>query len=116
MEWYSKLIKTADIGHGNTLDGQMLLQHRTKLLKEISELRTVAATGGPNNVLPRWRGELRQQIFKLPAVARLDHMSMFEIKQVEADVEAIKQSMAHYSVSRFKEIVNASDSGERGAK
>lgn len=114
MDWYQKLTTAKDIGHGNTMEGQMMIQNRQRLAKEISTLRTLAATGGPESVLPRWRGEIRQKILLLPAIKRIEGMSMFELSQVLESVDAIKQTMTHYSASRFKEIVaDAGNSGKR---
>jgi len=113
MDWY-RVVEAKEIGHGNTMEGQMMIQHRQRLAKEISTLRMAASTGGPDNVLPRWRGDVRQRIFLLPAVAKIEGMSMFEIQQVSESVDAIKQTMEHYSASRFKEIIgNADNSGKR---
>jgi len=114
MDWYRKLITAHEIGHGNTMEGQMMIQHRQRLAKEISTLRTLAATGGPESVLPRWRGEVRQQILLLPAISRIEGMSMFEISQASESIDVIKKTMEHYSASRFKEIVgDADNSGKR---
>lgn len=111
MEWYKKLT-AKEVGHGDTMQGQMMIQHRQRLAKEISTLRTLAATGGPDAVLPRWRGEVRQKILLLPAIARIEGMSMFELSQILESVDDIKQTMEHYSASRFKEIVgDANNSG-----
>lgn len=107
MNWY-RVIKTADeIGHGDTLEGQFMGREKQRIAKEIDKLRTIAAAGGPESVLPRWKGSVRQQILLLPAVAVMDRMSFMELQQVSAKIEAVHQAMERYSVSRFKEIVDA---------
>lgn len=111
MNWY-KVLKTAkvEIGHGNTLEGQMMKKEMERVAKEVDKLRTVAATGGPHGVLPRWRGDIRQQILKLPSLAALARMSMMEIEQVSKDLDGIQQSMKRYSASRMKEIMGDGNS------
>lgn len=106
MDWYQPLVKTAkEIGHGDTFEGQMLTQQKKRLAKEIDHLRMVAATGGPEAVLPRWRGEIRSKILLLPPVVRIENMSMFEVAEASVTVDLIKQSMDHYSAKRFMEII-----------
>jgi len=113
MDWY-KVIKTAknEIGHGNTLEGQKLKQELERVAKEIDRLKTAAITGGPESVLPRWRGEIRHKIMLLPAISRLARMSMYELNEVSAHVKSIRNVMEQYSAKRFMEIMNANKSGE----
>jgi len=116
MDWYQPFIKTAkpEIGHGNTLEGQMLKQEIIRLTKEVDRLRTLAATGGPDGVLPRWKGDVRQKIFLLPSLDVLPRMSMFELGKLSEQVAGIHKTMETYSASRFKEIIgDANSSGER---
>ncbi len=116
MDWYKPLIKTAkpEIGHGNTLEGQMLKQEILRLAKEVDRLRTMAATGGPDGVLPRWKGEVRHKILLLPSSDILPRMSMFELTQLSGQIDGIHQTMTTYSANRFKEIIgDASTTGER---
>lgn len=108
MNWYEKLFKAAkDTGHGDTLHGQMMVHEIKRLRREIANLRSAAAEGGPDSVLPRWKGEVRQRIFKLPAVERIDRMSMYELDEVSAELKDIQDQMGKYSVKRFKEIMDA---------
>ena len=109
MNWY-RVIKTAkDIGHGNTLEGQMYKQEMTRIKKEVDKFRLLAASGGPEDVLPRWRGELRRRIFMLPAEPTIERMSMMELKEVSKALESISATMKKYSAARLKEIMGASN-------
>lgn len=119
MDWYQPLIKKAkqEIGHGDTLEGQMLKQELTRLTKEIDRLRTMAATGGPDDVLPRWKGEIRHKILLLPASDIMPRMSMYELKALSSQIDGIHETMKTYSASRFKEIIgNANNSGNKQPK
>jgi len=79
----------------------------TRLSLELDRLRTSAATGGPDDVLPRWRGDVRRRILMLPTKDVIARMSMCELEQVSAEIEDLQSTMAKFSVSRFKEIVDA---------
>ena len=56
MKWYGKAVKTAEWGHGDTLDGQMMDRTFKSVEKEVTALRTSALAGGPHGILPRWQG------------------------------------------------------------
>lgn len=105
MNWF-KLIKTAkEIGHGDTFEGQLYKREMERLAKEVDKLRTVAATGGPQSVLPRWRGEIRHKILLLPAKTAIVRMSMHELRQLSSSVTGIRELMDHYNAKRFKDIM-----------
>lgn len=103
MEWY-KRVKTADVGHGDTLDGKRMKNELVRLTNVIDRLRKEALDGGPIGVLPRWRGEVRRHILLLPATDRLDRLSMMELDALDKRVEGIKASMSRYDAARLKEI------------
>lgn len=105
MNWYRPIKIAEDIGHGNTLEGQYMKRELRRLSNEVSKLRMIAAAGGPDTVLPRWRGDIRQRILQLPASGRMSNMSMFELEQVSAQVDAIRHGMDRYSMARFMEII-----------
>lgn len=109
MNWYEPLkqmTKTAEeLGHGNTLEGQYLKEERLRLFKAINHLRTIAAAGGPDGVLPRWRPEVRRSILLLPAATKTQNMSMFELRKVSTQIDGIRNFMTNYSTSRLKEIM-----------
>jgi hypothetical protein len=113
MDWYSwdkKMTKTAgEIGHGDTLHGQLMHKEMDRLSKDVSKLRALAATGGPDSVLPRWKGEVRQRILLLPAVAIVPRMSMYELRQLSEQIAGIERAMAKYSVERLAEIMGTED-------
>jgi len=67
-----------------------------KLYATISEMRSKAASGDMEHVLPRWRGELRREILMLPSPQRLPNMSMYELREVAAMVEKIQATEAKY--------------------
>ena len=108
MRWYKK----ADYGHGDTLDGQRLEAERAKLLKDLGGIRAKAArNGGLDDVLPRWRGEIRRKIVLLPTDERLGRLSMMEIDELASKVAAIRSEMDRYSSARAKEIEGANPPG-----
>jgi hypothetical protein len=108
MRWY----KTADYLHGDTLDGQRIEAERAKLLKDLGSIRARAARNdGLDDVLPRWRGEIRRKIVLLPTDERLGRLSMMEIDELASKVESIRSEMDKYSASRLKEIEGANSPG-----
>lgn len=108
MNWYEGFDKIAkEIGHGDTLHGQKMSKDIKRITKDIAGLRASAAIGGPDSVLPRWRGEIRQRILRLPALERIDRMSMYELDCVSAELDDIHSQMKRFSVKRFKEIMDA---------
>lgn len=115
MDWY-KLVKTAEeIGHGDTHRGQFMKREQERLCKTVSKLRLIAAGGGPDDVLPRWRGEIRHAILLLPSVEAIKRMSMFELSSLSSHIEEIEGLAAKYSAKRFSEIMGYG-SNDRDAK
>lgn len=111
MNWY-KNIKTAkeEIGHGDTLYGQQMKQEIIRLTDKVSHLRLVAAGGGPDSILPRWKGEVRNRILLLPGVEVIKRMSNYEVHQLKKQLELIENTIEVYSIKRFKEITDANNS------
>ena len=70
-----------------------------------AELRLAAETGGPDDVLPRWRGEIRHKILLLPPLDRISRMSMSELGEVREKVEKIRAAMKRYNQNVFMEIM-----------
>ena len=105
MLWYKKITKKA--GHEDTLDGQLMRKVHTALVYEIKQLKVSAWHQGPKSILPRWRGTVRDKILMLPALDKIDRMSMYELNQLQVEVNAIKSMTDKYSQTRFEEILNA---------
>jgi hypothetical protein len=101
MKWYGKAVKKAELGHGDTLDGQMMDNTFKNLEKEVTVLRMSALEGGPHDVLPRWQGELRRAMLLLPPMDRIERMSMGELLEVRDKVDKIKADMDRYSQKKF---------------
>lgn len=108
MKWYERYNKRVKIAsdHGDTIDGQLMEQEFIRLIGEISSLRREASTGGPSDVMPRWKGEIRRQILLLPALEVLTRMSMVELKEVSSKVIIIKNEINKYSLTRVKKIMS----------
>lgn len=104
MKWFSKFAR-ADFGHGDTLSGQMMKQERERLTNTVRRLKTEASTGGPESVLPRWRGELRRKILLLPALDRIANMSMYELRTIDTEVDGIKAAIERYDANRFLRVM-----------
>ncbi len=104
MKWYKVAYEA---GHGDTLNGQYMNRELNRIAKELDRLRTSAQVGGPEDVLPRWRGDVRRRILMLPTREVISRMSMYELEQVSGEIDDILGTMAKFSVKRFKEIVNA---------
>jgi hypothetical protein len=100
MNWFRKIA-----AHGNTLDGQMFSQELVKLSKDVKHLVAEALDGGPNSVLPRWRGEIRRSILMLPVEERLPKLSMYEINELKTKVAEIKAKIEKYDTKRLIEIM-----------
>lgn len=107
MRWF---VKTADKWHGDTLDGQLRKRELSRLTKTLINLVRVAVAGGPEDVLPRWRGEVRRSILLLPAAGRLPNMSMMELRDLSGTIAKIESNMLRYSNKRFNEIVEGGSS------
>ena len=105
MEWY-KLVKVAeDFGHGDTLRGQYIKREKERLAKLVTKLRTAAGSGGPNDVLPRWKGEIRRKILMLPTMDVISRMSMYELSSLSEHVAELEGLMRKFSISRLSEIM-----------
>lgn len=105
MRWYKKAAK--EIGHGNTLEGQLFKKELSRLAKEVHDLKTIAASGGPDSVLPKWRPDVRQSIFLLPSIKRLPMMSMYELNQLSIRLQAIQAKIQKYDSSTMMHILGA---------
>ena len=115
MNWYKVASKktAVEIGHGDTLHGQMMQDELKRLAKEVSGFRTTAAAGGPDDVLPRWRPDVRHKMLLLPSLAAVSRMSMGELDQLSKRMDDIRKDMKRYSivnVSRFMGNIDG-DSG-----
>src|SRR3972149_2557325 len=104
MRWY-RIAK--EFGHGDTLEGQLLKKELARLTREVSDLKTAAAAGGPDSVLPRWRPDVRRSIHLLPSLERLPMMSMYELGQLSHDIQAIRAPMAKYNAGHMMAIMGA---------
>jgi hypothetical protein len=100
-----RITKTAEWGHGDTLDGQMMKRELKKVSEDVRTLRAKAISGGPNEVLPRWKGEIRYKILLLPTLDKIARMSMSELGEVREQVDKIKASMSKYNQNFFMEIM-----------
>ena len=114
MNWYKPLKTAKEIGHGDTLEGQFHKLELVRLKKEVDRLRLLAAMGGPEDVLPRWRGEVRRNILLLPAQSVLDRMSMIELERVSGALDELHATMQKYSAKRFMEIMGIKDASHTG--
>ena len=103
--WLKSMCKFAD--HGDTLQGQMMDETRAGIIKEVTDLKVSA--GNLNEVLPRWRGEVRREILLLPPPSRIARMSMYEMEVVQQDLNTIKESIDKYNVQRMSEILGNAD-------
>lgn len=104
MNWYG-MTKTADIGHGQTLEGERLQSELRRLTSEVGGLRRRALANELEDVLPRWRGEVRRAILMLPDVEKLARMSMFEMEKLSGRVDEIRRTMERYGAARMREIL-----------
>lgn len=97
MDWFIKIANNLD-------NGESMKNKMVSLIKSINKLRKQAATYGPNSVVERWRGQIRDEILKLPSVTVIERMSWYELKELENQVHAITNKMDKYSISRWKNI------------
>lgn len=95
MDWY----KTA-----STYEGEAIRRAVSDLTADIRRLKSDAASGGPSNVLPRWRGELRRSILLLPPTKVLGNMSMYELRELRSKVNDIESEIRRYDRARAEEI------------
>jgi hypothetical protein len=104
MNWTRKA-QSQPIGHGNTLNGERIARELRRIASEVQALRAEAAAGGPDDVLPRWRGDVRRMILMLPSTSALERMSMYELEEASARLDEVRASMDRYSAGRFREIM-----------
>jgi DNA polymerase III delta prime subunit len=97
MEWYSKMTKLAD-SHGNTFHGQFLNGERKKLIEKIVEYKKAATSNGLEDIVARWRGDIRRAIQTLPATERVQNMSLYEVKELAEKVDQISEQLERYKV------------------
>lgn len=108
MDWYKK-IKTAS-EEKDTLHGQLMKKELERISSKIKDLKVMVSSGGPTDILPRWKGEVRQAIFMLPSTERLPAMSMFELDNVSVELKKIENALKRYSASKFNRMhANGSD-------
>jgi hypothetical protein len=100
-----KSVKTAEWGHGDTLDGQLMKRELEGISKDLKKLRFAAETNHLDVVLPRWRGEIRHKILLLPPLERIARMSMSELSEVREKIDKIKAAMKRYNQNIFMEIM-----------
>jgi hypothetical protein len=98
-------VRTADWGHGDTLDGQMMRRELEAIRKDVESLRLAAETNRLDAVLPRWRGEIRHSILLLPPMERISRMSMGELAEVRDRIDRIKAATRRYNQNLFMEIM-----------
>jgi hypothetical protein len=98
MNWWKTTV-AAD--HGNTLDGQLMKQELHRLLVEVAELREAAISGGPEDIMPRWKGIVREKMVRLPSLEVMPRMSMSELNSLSAQVKDIRESLSKYRLSRI---------------
>ena len=106
MNWYSRLQKIA-VGHGDTLHGQFLAKERERLANRVRNMRSAAASGGPDSVLPRWRGEIRRKMLMLPPSDKIAAMSSFELRDVDAEISEIERLSKRYNASRVMGVLGS---------
>lgn len=97
MRWH----KTAEWGHGDTLDGQLMARTYRSIKKDLEELKLLANANGPESVTPRWRGEIRRKILLLPPVERVSRMSMHELGEVKAVVDEVRRLIGKYDSEKL---------------
>jgi hypothetical protein len=107
MDWYSRLHKIAETGHGDTFHGQFLNKERERLTKRVKEMRQAAAAGGPEIVLPRWRAEVRRKMLLLPPSDRIGSMSACELREVESKIAEIDKLSKRFNARRMMEVLGA---------
>ena len=107
MKWYTfskKIIKKADFGHDDTLEGQFYNRQLNKIVEKISDFKSRLTSNSVMDVLPRQAGEIRRSILLLPPIDKIKKMSMYELKNLDKQVDSIEESMRRYSAKRLKEI------------
>ena len=90
MDWY-RHTKTA--GHGDTLDGRMMRSVLRELVRDVGEMRSMAAGPGIPGISPRWAGEVRRRVLLLPPVERVERMSMGELTDLRREVDEIRSEI-----------------------
>jgi len=112
MNWYAhiqdpRFVKLAEVGHGDTLHGQFLGKERERLTKKVREMRRIASSGGPDSVLPRWRPDVRRRMLLLPPSDRIGSMSAYELRIVDAEIQAIDGLSRKFNARRMQEVLGA---------
>lgn len=100
MDWW-RIVAASD--HEDTLDGQLMKKELRRLLVEVAELKEAAVSGGPEDVMPRWKMSIRERMVKLPSLEIMPRMSMYELRGLSSEIAEIRESIAKYRLSRFTE-------------
>lgn len=98
MRWYKS---------AQTDNGEMMGRERRRLAEELDILRQAAASGGPDDVLPRWKGEVRRMILLLPSKEAMSRMSMMELKELSSKISDIRGLMEKFSASKLRGVLGA---------
>ena len=98
MNWWKNVTASE---HGDTLDGQLMKQELRRLLLEVAELKEAAISGGPEDIMPRWKGIVRDKMIKLPSLEVMPRMSMSELRTLDSQVNEIREALKKYRLSRI---------------
>jgi hypothetical protein len=80
------------------------MQVLQEVMGDVMKLREAAIADKMDNVLPRWRGEMRRRILLLPSVERLPRMSMMELDDLKVEVDSIWATAKRYNAKRIEDL------------
>jgi hypothetical protein len=98
MRWYKA---------AQTDNGELMGREQRRLAEDLDILRREAASGGPSDVLPRWKGEIRRMILLLPSKEAMLRMSMMELKDLSSKISDIRGLMEKFSASKLRGVTGA---------
>lgn len=105
MDWWKQVKE-----HGDTLNGELFRQTQQGLIKDISKLKELVSINKLADIMPRFKSEIRDEIYALPSLDVVTRMSMYEMKELSSKIESIRNEMKKYSLSGYNKRLNGNAS------
>lgn len=93
-QWISENIRLAS----DTTDGALMKRRLEALVSDIKKLKLKAKDGGPNSVMSRFRVDVRRAIELLPPVVRVRNMNLWQIAELDVQVNRVKGMLERYRI------------------
>lgn len=82
----------------DTSDGALMKRRLEALCADIKKLKSKAQDYGPKSVASRFRADVRRAIELLPPAVRVRQMNLWQIAELDVQVEKVKGMLERYRV------------------